>query len=190
MSSNDDLDDIAESADAALGIARRALDKINDLEDDVDRLEDELEDAEAELDALRERTDLVQAVQKASNLKPEERAVVCIQTLYNRANARQDVGEPPLAEMTARQAITALGGSINRTAVYRTFETADDLLSDIPDDVFEYRTEDRSSAEKSRLRLNLDAGDLPSVVAGHDIVVGGSEVAGQPVDSAVLGGER
>jgi hypothetical protein len=167
---NDDrLEEAAESADAALGIARRALQKVNDLEDDVQRLETELADAHAEIDALQERTDLLQAVQKASSLKPEERAVICIHTLYNEAGTR----DPRLAELDVRGAITALGGSVKRHHIYPVFDTVDDLVED-PDSNVDERVlsvvrEDRSSEDNTRIVLNLEAGDLPEMVLGHEL---------------------
>ncbi|SEV88191.1 hypothetical protein [Halobacterium jilantaiense] len=110
-----DLAEIAESADAALGIAQRAL-------------ESEIADVHSQIDALHERTEFLQAVQKASNLKPEERAVVCIQTLYNEAS---NCG-PQLAEMEVRGTITALGESVKRHHIYPVFDTTDDL-AEAPD---------------------------------------------------------
>jgi DNA repair exonuclease SbcCD ATPase subunit len=162
-----DDEDIAEQADAALGIARRALDKVNDLEAEIDTLEADLEAAQSRIDELEERTDLLQAVQKASSLKPEERAVVCIQTLYNRASAR----DPRLAEMDVQAAINALGGSVKRHHIYPVFDVVDDL-EDVDDDVLQVVREDRASEENTRIVLNLEAGELPSMVLGHELETG------------------
>lgn len=167
--SEDSADVDEESADAALSIARRAINKVTDLEDDVADLEGELADAHAELESLRERTDLLQAVQKASNLKPEERAVVCIQTLYNEASQR----DPALGEMDVGSAITALGGSVKRHHIYPVFDTIEDLAeddgNDVDERVLQVVREDKTSEDNTRIVLNLEAGDLPETVLGHDI---------------------
>lgn len=165
--SEERLNDIEMTAEGAVDIAKRALARMHELEDRIDELEDEVADLRAENEQLRDRTDLLANVRKAANRKPEERAVVLIQTLYNEAWRNKERGNPPLAQMDKDAAMKALGGSVQRQLVYPTFEKAADLVGD--DDLLWYQTEPRSSSKNNRLKLDLDGGEMPSMVAGHEI---------------------
>lgn len=128
----------------------------------VRTVEKENEELRAELDTLRDRTDLLDHVKEASALKPERRAAVLIATLHNQAQTNDG-----LAEMEVSEAQAALGGSVDRTLMYSTFEKAVELVGD--EDVLCYIRESRASSANSRLKINLRKGELPDTIAGQSI---------------------
>jgi len=169
-----------EVADAKR-LAQRAQDRLLDArereqaqQERIADLEATVEDVEQELAAVRERTDLLQTVKRASSMQIDERAAVLIQTLYNEAyaNKQSDVeSRRPKAAMDYNAAKKALGGSVARATILRTFEKAEELV-DNPE-LMKKVKEDRSSARNTRLRLNLEGGDLPAQIAGQNITVPG-----------------
>lgn len=155
---------------------RRIENELDELKEQVNSQQDRIDDLEVENERLRERwkrteerTDLLQHVKQSSALAPEERAAILIQTLHNKAVASEQRGEPAQSELDANQGVSALGGSIDRTLMYSTFEKAVELVGD--EAVLQYKKEDRGAAKNSRLLLNLEAGELPATVAGHEIGV-------------------
>lgn len=127
--------------------------------------DERIDELDARVEALEDRTDLLDRVEKASALKPEERAAVLIQTLY--AKAQRNDGK---ASIDASGAVDALGGEVSRTLMYGesgVFQRAVDLVGD--EDVLWYKKENRASNRNSRLLLDLDEGDLPDAVAGREI---------------------
>jgi hypothetical protein len=138
------------------------------LEAELQKRDERIDDLESRLATTENRTDMLDAVEQAAALKPDERAAVLVQTLYNEA-ANSD-GE---ASIDAGQAVKALGGSVDRTLMYGesgVFQKAVDAVDD--EDVLELKTEDRSSKKNTRLRLDLTEGTLPEAVSGIEIAGG------------------
>ena len=132
-------------------------DRIEDLEADVNELE-------AEVDRLRDRTDLMDAIKDATVLKPEQRAAVLLQTLYNEAwtKAQRETKNPPTAEMDYNQAGSALGGSIDqRPKLYAAMEKAAALVTEKlgENDVVSFIKEDRHAPKNTRLQVDLRGRD-------------------------------
>lgn len=126
------------------------------------RLEEEVEALRQEVSTIEDRTDLFERVNRGASLKPDERAAVILQTLYAKAN--RNGGS---ASIDVNGAVDALGGDVDRTLMYSTFEKAEQLVDDT--DIVEYKQEDRSSSKNSRLILRLENGEPPATVAGHEI---------------------
>ena len=168
MSEEDRLENIPpeERPTAAAQWANRALNKFEELRTIVDVHEQRIAELEAENERLRDNERLLQRAQRNANQTPDERAIILIKTLHNEAITNRQAGREAAAEMDVREAMKALGGNIRREYMYPTFERAVELVDS---DVLEYKKEDRSSSENSRLRLNLKRGELPSVIAGHEI---------------------
>jgi len=135
----------------------------------IDDLEDELAEARNEIEHLRDRTGLLETVQKGSAMAIDERAAVLIQTLYNQAWERKtsDAATNPKAAIDYKAAQAALGGTIARSKIYRTFDKAEALVDDTS--VVEKVGEARGSSKNTRLRLSLEDGDVPATVAGQEI---------------------
>lgn len=182
MSVDDDEPAPEAIASSAENMAQRALKRVRELEADladaherIDGLKAENQRLRAELQEIDERTGLMEAVSDASSMQIETRAAICIQTLVNEASsvAGEDL---PTAAMDWREGKKALGGGINRTSVYDTFEKAEELVdAQLGDDqrVVQFKREGRSSQKNSRLAVDLSAGDLPRKIADKEIRAGG-----------------
>ena len=151
-----------QKAQAAEQEATECKDRLEAMETDLAAAERENEQLRAELAEVRERTDLLQAVKQASALESEEKAAVCIQNLFNKA--RNNDGKAALPPV---EGLSALGNSVDRTTIYDVYRRAERLVGD--DDLLWYQSEARGSDKNSRLILDLNAGTLPSTVAGYDI---------------------
>ena len=135
---------------------QRAHEKINERDEVIDDLVQRMTD-------LEERTDLQSHTQNAGALKVEERAAVCIQTLVNKAQKRQQRGEKPAASMDYNGADDALGGTLDRRQLLDALKRADTIVQG---DVVRFKKEKRSAQRNSRLIVDLTAGNLPREVAG------------------------
>lgn len=178
----EELDAIRSEAESANATARRAQKRVLELRETVadqseriDDLEAENEDLRQELGELRDRTGLLEHVKEASSLKPEKRAAVLIQTLYNTAWQRRqsDANVNPRATMDYKAAEGALGGAVTRDKIYRTFQKAEDLVDD--SDLVRFVKEDRGAPKNSRLVLDLDGGSVPRTIGGKSITPPGDE---------------
>lgn len=140
-----------------------------ELESEVETLKEENKELENRVDELQSRTDLMDQVAQGSAMKVERRAAVLIQTLYNNAyrNKQSNSDSAPTASMDWRGGQSALGGSIDRSGVYRTFEKADELVDGA---VVTFKKESRSSSKNSRLTLDLREEEPPATIAGKKIV--------------------
>jgi len=148
-----------------LEVREREMEKdqrIADLKQEVESLEDELA-------TLRDRTGLLETVKSASSMQIDKRAAVLIQTLYNKAWKRKEssANVESKAMMDYNAAEGALGGTVDRSKIYRTFQKAEELVDN--KDVVEYVEEDRGSKKNTRLRLSLDGGSVPATIAGQQI---------------------
>jgi len=165
----EEVEDTAQTARRAIKGQRELRKENRTLRDELAKESDARAELEQEVDSLRERTDLLQTVRRAGSMGVEERAAVCIQTLYNEAYGRgqKDTSDTASASMDYKKAEGALGGGVSRDQIYRTFGRAEDLVDDR--DVVKYVKEDRSSAKNTRLVLTLKDGDVPATIAGHEI---------------------
>lgn len=161
----DRLVELENRVDALQTKAKTAEDRAQEAEARADAAEERVTELEREVAALRDQTDLLQQVKKASALKPAERAAVLIQTL-----ATEAASSDGRASMDANAAVKALGGDADRTNMYGeygVFAKAVDLVGD--EDVLWFREENRASQQNSRLILDLNEGELPATVAGHEV---------------------
>lgn len=175
--SDEEIADLVERVEEAESRASDAMQNAIEARDMVGQLRAELADANDRIDELevenkrlRERTELLQRVRKASALKPEERAAVLIQTLYNDARAHEDDGLAPKAKLTTKQSKTALGGGVSRSIAWQAMQKAVELVDEEgSNQPLSYVKKSRSATENSHLLLDLRDGDVPEVVAGVDI---------------------
>lgn len=157
----DRLDATERRAEQADALAKTALDRLTEKDEQIEALEAETEALRAHIDDLREEQSLLQHVDSARDLTVDERAMVCLQTLYD--DARNSEGEK--AYMTVREGWTELGRSIPRPRVYDVFERAETLVDD--DHLCWYQKEPRGSQPPSRLMLDVSTTDLPDELDGH-----------------------
>lgn len=163
-------------AEDATRKADRALNRVVTLREENRDLRDRLDAAEAERDALRQevkqlrqRTNLLEVLRDTGSMTVEERAAICIQSLYNEAyrERQKDTKDAATASMDYKKAEGVFRGQITRDQIYRTFDRAAELIDD--EAVVKYIEEARSAPKNSRLVLSLERGDVPPSIAGHEI---------------------
>jgi len=176
------MDALVEAVDEARAEARTAQQMASDaqsrlldlreeksyLEDEIETLRKENTQLEQRIKELQDRTDLMNDVAQGSAMKIEKRAAVCIQTLYNEAWKRKHDGsdDAATASMDYNKADGALGGTLSRSSILRTFKKADELVDG---DVVEFISESRSSKRNSRLVLDLRDNEAPRSIAGQEL---------------------
>lgn len=173
-----EVQEAKSEANSAKNLAKQAQQKLIDvrereLEKDqrITELEEQLDDAQSEIKSLRDRTGLLQTVKNGSSMKIDERAAVLIQTLYNEAWKKKQSSAnnaKPKASMDYNAASGALGGSPDRSAIYRAMDKAEELVEN--EELCRKVEEDRGSDKNTRLVLNLEAGDVPTVIGGQTII--------------------
>lgn len=164
---------VQEETEKAVAMAKRALQRCNELEDDNEalraenrELRDDLDRMDQRLADVEERDSIAETVVNATRLKVEERAAICIQTGANKAYRRKRRGEPPLAEVDYNDADSATGGVLDRRQLLDALERAPTLVDS---DVLTFKKEPRHAPKNSRLIIDLETGELPTTVAGIDI---------------------
>jgi len=154
-----DLEQRVEALSTRIGV----LEEQNEwLEAELQNRDARIADLERRLDRQEELKELFTRMEGNAANKPQRRAGVLIRTLYNDASASNE-----RASLDATQAQAALGGGVDRTLMYSTFDTAVELVGD--EDVVWVTRESRASKRNTRLEVDLSAGDLPERVAGVTI---------------------
>ena len=153
-----------------------AWDEIDDLREELQeereerrRLEEENDDLREQVEELQARTDLLRLVQSSDDLNGKGRAVALIQHLRRAAQKQRERGRDPKASVNREEAESVLHHpDVDRTTIYDDMRRAARLVGN--EDVLKY---DSASGGGSRLKLNLEAGDLPSEVVGQQSSHGG-----------------
>ena len=154
-----DLEQRVEALSTRIGV----LEEQNEwLEDELQNRNARIADLERRLDRYEELKELFTRMEGNAANKPQDRAGVLIKTLYNEADASNG-----RASVDATQAKKVLGGGVDRTLMYSTFDTAVELVGD--EDVVWVTEESRASNRNTRLEVDLSAGDVPETIAGVTI---------------------
>lgn len=127
------------------------------------QLASENERLREEIGELRSRTDLLKLVENSDEMGGRQRSVTLIQHLRRAAERERDRGQKAKASVNREEAESALQyPDVDRTTIYDDMRRATRLVGD--EAVLWYES---SSGGGSRLKLNLEAGDLPATVAGE-----------------------
>ena len=153
-----------------------AWDAIDDLEEQLEeeraerrRLEEENEKLRNRLDELDARTNLLRLVENSDDLASDQRQIALIQHLKQGAERERERGREAKASVNREEADAALKyPDIDRTTIYDDMRRAAALVEN--DKVLRYES---ASGGESRLKLNLEAGDLPTSVVGQPTNHGG-----------------
>ena len=166
----------------------RVMEQLDETHDRLENLETETETKQLrrEVEQLRSRTDMVQQVEQASALKPDQRAAVLIQTLYNDAHANESNGLQPKAKLTNKQARSALGGGMTRSKAWQAMQRAVELVTKAANQehlaeekrLLQYVKVPRSESQNSHLLLDLRNGEMPPVGTSFDITTPGGAAMG------------
>jgi regulator of replication initiation timing len=168
------IEDLGVYVDAIRTRLNNLEGQVEDLQKDLDeereerqRLEEENEELREKLQEVDQRTDLLRMVKQNTTQEPAERQAVLIQTLINEAQQKAERGESAKASLTPKEGRAALGNNNHRSLIYQDFRDAVDAVGD--EEVLKYKPENRGQGKDSRLRLNLEAGDLPDEIGGYAI---------------------
>lgn len=145
----DELDDVREEHDALRG--------------EIENLRQENENLRAETERLDARTDLLSFVENSDEMTAKQRRIALIQHLKKAAEKKRERGRDAKASLNKKEAEAALKyPDIDRTTFYDDLRKAPRLIG--MNDVLWYES---NSGGESRLKLNLENGDLPGDVVGH-----------------------
>ncbi|SNZ18368.1 hypothetical protein SAMN06269185_3349 [Natronoarchaeum philippinense] len=176
----EDVTEVLEELEAKLETFQTGLnnawDAIDDLQEELveereerRRLEKENEELQAEIERLDARTDLLRLVEESDKMTGKQRSVALIQNLRRAAKKERDRGREAKASVNREEAETALQHpDVDRTTIYTDMSRAARLVDN--EDVLKYKS---SSGGGSRLKLNLEAGELPNEIVGKDTNNGG-----------------
>ena len=163
----EELEAKLETFQEGLGNAWEAIDDLEEqLEEEREerrRLEEENEDLQEEIERLDARTDLLSLVENSDEMTAKQRRIALIQHLKKAAEKERERGRDAKASVNKDEAEAALQyPDIDRTTVYDDLRKAPHLVG--KKSVLWYES---SSGGESRLKLNLEKGDLPGDVVGH-----------------------
>jgi len=163
-----EVKDANQSARTAKSMLLDVREELNEKEQRIDELEKRVNEQNQTIAQLRDRTGLLENVQEGGSLPIEKRAAILIQVLHNKATDNDGK-----AALDYKAAEAALGGSVNRSNIYRTMDKAESLVGN--SDLVRKVKEDKSSSKNTRLVMDLSAGDVPTTVAGKEIAQAGGD---------------
>ena len=167
---------ISERVEALSDQVRALREQLESEQDDRRDLEADLKEErerrralEEEVEELSSRTDLLRLVESSDQLTGEQRSVALVQHLRRGAEKQRERGRSAKASVNRQEADRALQyPDVDRTTLYTDMQRAARLVDN--QQVLWY---DSQSGGESRLKLNLDAGELPREVVGGSISHGG-----------------
>jgi regulator of replication initiation timing len=159
------VDALSQQVDSLRDQLRDAEAEREALQNDVAELREENEDLRGEIERLDARTDLLDVLEEVDSMDGRQRSVALIQHLRRAAERQRERGRPAKASVNRDEAESALQyPDVERTTIYRDMNRAARLVGD--ESVLRY---DSDTGGDSRLRLNLEDGNLPGSVAGKRI---------------------
>lgn len=109
------------------------------------------------------RTDLLSLVENSDEITAKQRRIALIQHLKKAAEKERERGRDAKASLNKKEAEAALKyPDIDRTTFYDDLRKAPSLVG--KKDVLWYES---NSGGESRMKLNLENGELPGNVVGH-----------------------
>lgn len=159
------VDALSQQVDGLREQLRDAEAERDSLRDDVTELREENEDLRSEIGRLDARTDLLDVLEEVDSMDGRQRSVALIQHLRRAAERQRERGRPAKASVNRDEAESALQyPDVERTTIYRDMQRAARLVGD--GSVLRY---DSDTGGGSRLRLNLEDGNLPGSVTGKRV---------------------
>ena len=128
------------------------------LEREVQQKNEQICELENKVARLDSRTDLLELVQRSDEMDSEQRSTALILHLHKAAKKQRDRGEPAMASVNRDEAERALQyPDVDRTTIYQDMKRAVRLVGNKA--VLTYES---ASGGESRLKLNIEKGDLPA----------------------------
>ncbi|WP_226011835.1 hypothetical protein [Halomicrobium salinisoli] len=142
---------------------REAREERAELREEVESLRSENAELRRELERLDARTDLLELVESADSMDADQRATALVQHLQRAAERQRERGGLARASVSREEAETALHHpDVDRTTIYDDMRRAVRFVGN--EDVLWY---DSDTGGESRLKLDLEAGELPSGITGR-----------------------
>lgn len=166
------VQDLAAYVDAVRTRLKNLEGEMDDLRGEVaeerrerKRLEEENEELRQEVEELHGRTDLLRLVENSDEMDAKQRRVALIQHLQKAAERERERGRKAMASVNWEEALSALQyPDIDRTTVYDDLREAPRLVGN--ENVLWYES---SSGGESRLKLNLERGEVPAGLLGQHV---------------------
>lgn len=142
-----------------------AWDAIEDLQDELQevrteqrRLQEDQDDLHDAVDHIDSRTDLLRLVENSDEMSGKQRSVALIQHLRGAAMRERERGRAAKVSINREEAERALQyPDVDRTTIYTDMDRAERLVGD--KEILWYES---GSGGDSRLKLNLEVGELPT----------------------------
>jgi len=164
---DDQLAELDRRCNDAVQVAKRAMARVSELESELEERDQRIYELQQAVETLQDGDRLMQEVHQNAASVATKRAIKIIRTLNNEAITNGQSGRKKSSTINIKEAKKVVGGKVDRTTFYDTFDLAQDLVDN--SDVLEYKTPPRSSKKNHRLVLDLDAGDLPASIEGFPI---------------------
>jgi septal ring factor EnvC (AmiA/AmiB activator) len=156
------LNDKIDSFQAGLQNAWDAIEELRGLLDEASEerrhIKEEQQTLQHQLNEIDRRTDLLRLIENGEEVNGKQRSVILIQSLRRAAERKSDRGRKAKSSVNREEAERALGHpDVDRTTIYTDMQRAERLVGD--QDIVQYVT---NSEGETRLKMNLEAGELPS----------------------------
>ena len=159
-----DVEELEARVDALSKGLAAARESDDELKDDLRRLQEENDELREEIERLDARTDLLKLVDNSDDMTGQQRSITLIQNLHRAALKERDRGRSAKASVNREEAETALQHpDVDRTTTYDDMRRAVRLVGD--EQLLKYST---ATGGESRLKLNLEAGNLPNEIVGQN----------------------
>lgn len=148
---------------------REAREDRAELREEVESLRSENAELRSELERLDARTDLLELVESADSMDADQRATTLVQHLQRAAERQRERGGLARASVNRKEAEAALHHpDVDRTTIYDDMRRAVRFVGN--EDVLWYESD---TGGESRLKLDLEDGELPSGITGQSNDHGG-----------------
>ncbi|WP_135535399.1 hypothetical protein [Halostella pelagica] len=153
-------DDIDPSECGPVEAAERAVDRVNDLEDENEELRQRVVELRDQIDKMNRAAEFYQDVARKTAAKRDRQAAV---VLKHAANVTNGVGRQEYDAGRIVDVLEAADEDIHRTNTYAVMKKAEELVDD--SDRCRFQKEPRSSSKNSRLIVKSPT-ELPETLAG------------------------
>ena len=157
------LNAIQDGHDNAWDAIETLQDELKKVRTEQRRLQESQDDLRDAVDHIDSRTDLLRLVENSNEMSGKQRSVALIQHLRRAAIRERERGRAAKASINREEAERALQyPDIDRTTIYTDMDRAERLVDD--KEILWYESH---SGGDSRLKLNLEVGELPTKLSAE-----------------------
>ena len=160
------LNDKIDSFQSGLQNAWDTIEELRELLDETNKeiqlIEEEQQTLQHELNDINKRTNLLRLIESGEEVDGKQRSVILIQSLRRAAERKSDRDREARSSVNREEAERALGHpDVDRTTIYTDMQRAERLVDN--QDILQYA---KNPNGETRLRMNLEAGELPKKFSG------------------------